>query len=113
MEPSTVQSLRVSYGQQSVKQQIYALCLLSSYLTLEGRSLYPPSISIEQAYKVLKTINEIQHSIVNQLIPLLTDNPRRYPDDVFINIIIEKSDYLHDAVVRGLSEALHRSNEHR
>jgi hypothetical protein len=113
MESETVQSLRVIYSLQSPPQQIHTLCLLSFYLTLNGRSFYLPGTSIEQASKALRTINEIQHSISSQLLPLLADDQKRYPDDVFINIVIEKSDDLYDAVVRDLGEALRQASKNR
>jgi hypothetical protein len=113
MELSTVQTLIADYSQRSPEQQIRVLCLLSFYLTLTGRSLYGSDTSVEDRAQGLKIINEIQHSIVSQVGPLLEDSPKRYPDDVFINIIIEKSGELREAVIWDLQEALPRTADQR
>ena len=109
MELSTVQALIADYSGRSPEQQIRVLCILSFYLTLTGRTLYLFDTSVEHRALGLKIINEIQHSIASQVLPLLEDSPKRYPDDVFINIVVEKGDELREAVIWDLQEALRRT----
>ena len=111
MEPLTVQALIADYSRRSPDQQIRVLCRLSLYLTFAGRALYGPDTTIEQRAQGLKMCNEIQHSIVNQVLPLLADSPKRYPDDVFINIILEKAEDQRENVMRDLQEALRRTTD--
>jgi len=37
----------------------------------------------------LRAFNEIQHKIMSQVIPMLMNNPNRYPDEVFFSILHE------------------------
>jgi hypothetical protein len=67
-------------GQQQFLAQLVA------QLTLMGRSTYDLSEGVSNP-KLLRDLNEAQNRLAAQLVAILFDDSRRYPDDVFANII--------------------------
>ena len=95
MEVSEVQTLIEQYTQRSEEQQLRILCRLSFYLTIGARTYYSVDTQLDNALNAMEIFNELQHSITGQILQLLDGSNKRYPDDVFINILVETSSCLH------------------
>lgn len=79
----------VRYARLDVESQIQFLVKLANWLTLVGRDTYDLEGGVADATK-LKSVNEAMHRILGQLYRLVTSDERRYPDDVFANILNEQ-----------------------
>ena len=101
-------SLIDAFSRLSPDKQAQVLCLLSFNLTLLARAHYPsPSGTASPGdFDVLRAVNELQHSIVSQMGALLEGSPKRYPDDVFVQILIAKGQSLDERVIDYLARAL-------
>jgi hypothetical protein len=86
------QDASARYAAMDVQQQLIFLAKLAQRLTIVGRDAYSGQGGIPDSEK-LKSINEAQNRISSQQLKMLTNNERRYPDDVFANILI---DYLQE-----------------
>ena len=69
--------------------QILLLAKLANRLTIVARDTYDLQGGVADEVR-LKAVNEAQHRILSQLLRLLTDDARRYPDDVFANILVDQ-----------------------
>jgi len=57
----------------------------------------------------LRAINEIQHRVFSHLRTVLTEGERRYPDDVFVGILLDhEDDHLRVQAVWCFEDALKR-----
>lgn len=72
-------------------QKILVLSCLSHELTVNARGIYPGQVEDHEAAEKLCTYNEVQHNVTSQLRHMLSNNEKRYPDNVFIDIIFEKA----------------------
>ena len=68
------------------------LSLLAHNLTICARSAYLPEVSDDIARQRLRGINELLHIVSSQLMHTVADNIKRYPDDVFLDILFEKAE---------------------
>src|SRR5687768_42812 len=84
-------SLKDTYAGLSDEQKMLLLPLLSHQLTISARGSYPGQVPPEITNRHLVTYNEIQHQVSSMVDSLMNDSTKRYPDDVFMNIIIEKA----------------------
>jgi hypothetical protein len=114
MEPPQLLDLISVYRQLSEEQQALVLCRLSAQLTVDARVAYPeatPNLADapdeEQSFKLLRRFNELQHKIAFHLLRLLLHDAQRYPDEVFIRIIIEMGGAL---TLRNLDEAIRKAS---
>jgi hypothetical protein len=73
----------------SRENKIRFLCRLRLELTVVARHTYTPQTEDISHPAHLRAINELQHRILGYLNALTFDDPRRYPDDVLIAIILE------------------------
>jgi hypothetical protein len=82
---------RISSGYLALdrQKQILLLAKLANRLTIVARDTYDLQGGVADAVR-LKAVNEAQHRILSQLVRLLTDDARRYPDDVFANILVDQ-----------------------
>ena len=71
------------------QEQILMLAKLADRLTIVARDTYDLQDGVADAVR-LRACNEAQHRILAQLLRLLTDDARRYPDDVFANILVDQ-----------------------
>jgi hypothetical protein len=84
------------YSAMDLQHQLMFLTRLASWLTLVGRDTYDRQGGVADGAR-LRTVNEVQNRISSQLLKMLKDDRRRYPDDVFANIIV---DYLQELKIR-------------
>jgi hypothetical protein len=75
-------------------EKINFLSLLAHNLTVAARASYPGQIEGTEVADRLRAFNEIQHTVTGQLLKVIANDARRYPDEDFINIIFE---HAHDA----------------
>jgi hypothetical protein len=71
--------------------KINFLSLLAHNLTVAARASYPGQVEETEVAERLRAFNEIQHTVTGQLLKLLANDARRYPDEDFINIISERA----------------------
>ena len=65
------------------------LLRLAHDLTIVGRDAYTVGGNGLDAPHRLREINEVEHRILAFCLALKQDNPKRYPDDVLLRIILE------------------------
>jgi hypothetical protein len=82
------QDVSARYAAMDIRRQLIFLAKLAHRLTLVGRETYDGHGGVADSEK-LRSINEAQHRISGQQLKMLTDDPRRYPDDVFANILVD------------------------
>src|SRR5215468_6224288 len=62
-------------------------------LTVLMRENYNESIDSGKRIKRLMGANELQHHLSSELRHHLEEDAKRYPDEVLLNILLEKADY--------------------
>ena len=67
------------------------LAALSNQLTILVRGDYDESVDCARRVKRLMGSNELQHHISSELRHHLEGDPDRYPDEVLLNILLEKA----------------------
>jgi hypothetical protein len=67
------------------------LAHLSHELTILARAAYVPGTEDLNDPARLRRINELQHQLSGFLMKLLSNDVERYPDDVFVRILVERS----------------------
>ena len=77
------------YAAMDAQSQMVFLAKLAHTLTIRARGTYDMHGGVEDSVK-LRAFNEAQHRISAQLLHLLEGDERRYPDDVFANILIDQ-----------------------
>jgi hypothetical protein len=77
-----------AYAKASSASQARLLAQLLSRLSMMARATYQPYRGVSDC-DLLRNFNEAQNRISPQLSALLDEDLRRYPDDVFSNIIID------------------------
>src|SRR5262245_40353534 len=74
------------------EEKIRFLLRLAHELTIVARESYEPGSEALAHPARVRSVNEIQHCILAFLIALTENDPRRYPDDVFVAILSEDRD---------------------
>ena len=82
------------YTALDLPKQISAIATLGDQLTLLARDTYDSSGGVTDSVR-LRNFNEAQNRVLGQLIGLLAQTDKRYPDDVFANIVVDQLDLLH------------------
>ena len=70
--------------------QATTLTRLLFHFTLMGRDTYSVGTDGVNDAVALRKCSEAQHRIASQLLSLLLSDSRRYPDDVFANIVVDQ-----------------------
>lgn len=87
----TIEAIKNYFSALRVKEKIYFLSLLAHDITVSARGAYPGGTQTEEVIKKLCTMNEIEHNVTGQLVAMLANEDRRYPDETFIDILFEKA----------------------
>jgi hypothetical protein len=82
------QDVLARYAAMDIQRQLIFLTRLAHRLTLVGRETYDNHGRVADSEK-LRSINEAQHRISGQQLKMLINDERRYPDDVFANILVD------------------------
>jgi hypothetical protein len=69
------------------------LAALSHQLTICMRENYDESIDRDKRIRRLMGANELQHHLSSETLHLLEEDTKRYPDEVLLNILLEKAHY--------------------
>ena len=77
-----------TYSKMPVADQALCLALYGYELTILARDAYEPGTDDVRNPRWLRKFNEIQHRILGHISKLLNEDKARYPDDVFLNIVI-------------------------
>ena len=79
----------VSFSALAPGEQAEFLALLAHELTIVARD--PDEVGQDGLTDParMRVINEIQHRVTAALIAMLKSDPRRYPDDVLVRIVLE------------------------
>jgi hypothetical protein len=77
------------YVAMDTQAQRVFLVKLACQLTLVGRDTYDTFGAVNDPVR-LRAVNEAQHRVLSQLLKLLTGDERRYPDEVFANIVVDQ-----------------------
>jgi hypothetical protein len=85
--------LTTVYTEMTEAAQIVFLARMLLRLNLLARGTYAVGDGVEDAV-MLRKFNEAQNRIESQLIRLLLSDGKRYPDDVFANIIADQFELL-------------------
>lgn len=86
-----------TFSSYSAEEKKEFLAQLSYELTVVARGCYEVGTEELTEPRRLRRLNEVQHRVTAFLWALLRDDPKRYPDDVLIRIVLEQPD---DEVLR-------------
>ena len=78
------------FSSYSAEEKKRFLAQLAYELTVIARGCYEVGAEGLTEPQRLRLINEVQHRVNAFLWALLRDDPRRYPDDVLIRIVLEQ-----------------------
>jgi hypothetical protein len=106
MNPQQAVTVFASYSDH---EKLELLAHLSYELTLLAREAYVPGTDEISDHGRMREVNELQHQISGFLVKLLSNDPQRYPDDVFIQIIFEAN--LGNSLTRQFQDTFHRVTE--
>jgi hypothetical protein len=81
-----------TFHNYSSQEKIDFLVQFSHMLTILARDTYEIEKNGLTNPARLRAINEIQHKVTSFLIALMKDDSKRYPDDVFVKIVLEHPD---------------------
>jgi hypothetical protein len=105
------QALAMYQALGPAKQPLYLACLAAA-LTMVARDAYVPRPELKDNAHLLKSINEIQHKLLDQLEKVLAGVKARYPDEVLFATLFELAEtgLCADQLQFALSEAKRRVN---
>ena len=91
------------------EQKLRLLARLAHEITICAREAYAGGMEAEAALQMLRAYNEVQHRVASQLRHLLTDDPHRYPDGAFVDILLEwaRSGDCEPQVIRALQRTIY------
>jgi hypothetical protein len=84
------------------------LSLFAHNLTVCARSANLPEVGDGPARRRFRAFNELLHTVTGQLMHMTLGDVNRYPDDVFIDILLEKAQA--ERCERDLVQAFEWSN---
>src|SRR4030095_3762254 len=87
----TTEEIKTTFISMSMNRQIPVLALFAHNLTICARSAYLPEVPDGRARRRLRGFNEILHTVTGQLMHMVSGDSERYPDDTFINIVLESA----------------------
>jgi hypothetical protein len=87
----TSDEVKSAFLSMSPTRKTQVLLLLAHNLTVCARAAYLPEVSDHLARKRLRALNETLHIVTGQVTHMVLGNAKRYPDDVFMDILVEKA----------------------
>ena len=107
----TVDEAISAFSSYSAEEKKEFLAQLSYELTVVARGCYEVGAEGLTDPQRLRRINEVQHRVNALLWALLRDDPKRYPDEDLIRIVLEQPD--DEVLGRELSEVFTRMTARR
>ena len=99
----TIEEAIAAYSHLTSDQQVRVIARYAHELTVIARGTYVPGTeNIADPYR-LRMLNEVQHRVTGHLRHLLENDPKRYPDDVIVRIIVADDD---PELLAGLGRAI-------
>jgi len=89
----------------SSQEKVDFLAQFAHALTILGRDAYEAGGNGLTSPSRLRLINEVEHRVTGFLISLLKNDPKRYPDEILVKIMLEYPDDL------DLQQQLHQTFE--
>ncbi len=108
--PVVVHSAIATFASYSPEEKTDFLLRLAHALTVLARDTYEVKQEGLTDPARMRIINETQHRVIGFLLALVKNDPKRYPDDVLMNIILEQSGdvhlqrQLHETVIRLMAQ---------
>ncbi len=93
MELITTDKMLSQFSSLDTKQKSLVIVQLSLELTILARDTYVVASEAVAKPQQLRLYNEIQHILLGQLYKIVTDDEKRYPDNVFLKIIFDMANY--------------------
>lgn len=91
----TRDEVRTAFLSMLPNKKVRVLSLLAHNLTICARSAYLPEVSDDLARQRLRGLNELLHVVTSQVWHMVWEDTKRYPDDVFMDILFEKAQMGH------------------
>jgi hypothetical protein len=97
LDPEKAAVLKKVYSDLPPEQKTRLLSLLALNITVSARGSYPSQETENDTDTVKNSLaevigfNEIQHTVTGQLASMIDNDENRYPDDVFLAILLEKA----------------------
>jgi hypothetical protein len=85
----TVHQAIETFSSYSIQEKTAFLARLAHELTILARDAYDVGQDGLTDPPRLRRINEVQHRVTSFLLALIKNDPKRYPDDVLVRIILE------------------------
>ncbi len=83
--------IKAKYLAMLPDRRVRVLSLVAYNLTICARSANAPEVDDRRARHRLQAFNELLHTVLSQLIHTILADGMGYPDDVFVNILMEKA----------------------
>jgi hypothetical protein len=81
----------LAYRSLSPGEQVRFLLRFGWRLTLVARHYYGPHSDSLEIPAAVREINEIQHQVLSHALSVLMKEPPRFPDDIFVGIVIDNT----------------------
>jgi hypothetical protein len=78
-----------AYTELSPHEKLHCLLCFAHELTILARENYDSSSQGVSQPQRLRTLNEMQHRLLATGIALYEDDPKRYPDEVLLEMLLE------------------------
>lgn len=85
----TMNEIKEAFLAMSDARKTHMLALLAFNLTICARGVELDRRTDQTMVKKLLALNELQHTVTGQLLHRAAGDPLRYPDDVFMDILLE------------------------
>jgi len=100
--------MKVAFLATPPDRQARVLSLFAHNLTVCSRSAYLPEVGDGPARRRLRAFNELLHTVTGQLMHMVSGDLSRYPDDIFMDILLETAQK--ERCERDLVQAFEWSN---
>jgi hypothetical protein len=87
----TSDEAKAAFLSMSPNRKVRVLSLLAHNLTICARSANLPEVNDDLARRKFRGLNEVLHVVTGQLMHMVLEDAKRYPDDVFMDILVEKA----------------------
>jgi hypothetical protein len=88
----TVHEIKPLFLGMSADRKCRLLSLVAHNLTICARAASLPEVQDAPARQKLLGLNELLHLVTGQVMHMVGDDQKRYPDDVFMDILLETAE---------------------
>lgn len=87
----TPEQARDRFQQLTPQRKPLAVSLLAHNLTIAARAAYADEAEEGRQARKLRALNELQHTVSAKLMALAGEDPGRFPDEGFLDVLFEKA----------------------